>query len=349
MAALDFLAPGCDCPYEKALIGTPVPMPRKTVRIHYRRFLRGSEPAINASLAASVSASFRHQVGGIPLSDDVRLRTYEDADHGTIILNGLNPLKSGDVFGEFVRIDPTANISLLVQNGKSAAELEVREMAKPNDAEVLKGMSFFLIRGDHVLVIEQDLTSSMMERYLRWLLCERCTIAQRNVPLKLIPKLFLDEKVENLRDVSLVRLKPAPMQPPGFDFDDADTTIHSEKGVSATTSIMAILRAANFDTALIDTLMRRSGASLQLNLDITLKAGRSRFKLEGEEAMAMLRHVPEDDLIVLGDGVRKNRGKLERLGDQVDVERKGNEIDRKDAWRALQEAAARYRDAGLIE
>lgn len=86
-----------------------------------------------------------------------------------------------------------------------------------------------------------------------------------------------------------------------------------------------------------------------MSLDITLKSGRNRYKLEGEDAMAMLRHVPEDDLIALGDGVRKNRRKLERLGDRVDIEQKGNVLDRKDAWRALQEAAAKYRDAGLIE
>lgn len=324
-------------------------MPRKTTRIHYRRLLRGSEPAIAASLAASVGASFKHQIEGVAVSDDVRLRTYADPDHGTIILNGRLPTSSGDIFGELVRFDPTANISLLYQNGQTAAELEVRDMVKPNDAEVLKGMSFFLIRGDHVLVIEQDLTSAMLERYMRWLLCEQCPIAQRNVQLKLIPKLFLDDQVDKLKDVSLVRLKPAPLQPPGLDFEDPDETIHTEKRVSASTNILAILRAANFDTALIENLMQRDGASLQLNLDITLKAGRNRYKLEGEQAMSMLRHVPEDDLIILGDGVRKNRGRLERLGDQVDIERKGNVLDRKDAWRALQEAASRYRDAGLIE
>jgi len=322
-------------------------MPSKRVRIHYRRFFRGGEPVVSETLAEAVAKALAHKVDGQELHGDVRLRTYEDIDHGSVVLNGRFLPANGDVYGELVRFDPNTNIPLLVQNSASTAELEIREAVKPNDAEVLQGMTFFMIRKDHVLVVEQGLTNPIFERYLRWLLCERTPVAQRNARVPLIPKLFLDENVEGLKDVKLIRLRPAPLQVDTL-FDGDRTEVHSQD-VEPTTSVLSILRAANFDTAVLEDMMRSHGAALELNLSITLKAGRSTLKMQGEEAVALLRNVPEDDLIVIGDGIRKNRGVLERLSEQVDIERKGNILVRKEAWTALSKAAASYRDAGLIE
>lgn len=322
-------------------------MQSKRVRIHYRRFFRGGEPVVSEPLSEAVAKALAHKVDGQDLYGDVRLRTYEDVDHGSVVLNGRFLPANGDVYGELVRFDPNTNIPLLVQNSASTAELEIREAVKPNDAEVLQGMTFFMIRKDHVLVVDQGLTNPIFERYLRWLLCERTPVAQRNARVPLIPKLFLDEEVEGLRDVKLIRLRPAPLQVDTL-FDGARTEVHSQD-VEPTTSVLSILRAANFDTAVIEDMMRSHGAAVELNLSITLKAGRSTLKMQGEEAVALLRNVPEDDLIVIGDGIRKNRGVLERLSEQVDIERKGNILVRKEAWSALSKAAASYRDAGLIE
>lgn len=323
-------------------------MPSKRVRIHYRRFFRGGDPAISDPLSVAVASALSHKVEGTELDADVRLRTCQDVDYGSVILNGRFRAANGDVYGELVRFDPETNIPLLVQNSASAAELEIREAVKPNDAEVLQGMTFFMIRKDHVLVVEQGLTNPIFERYLRWLLCEQTPVAHRNTRMPLIPKLFLDEEVDGLRDVKMVRLRPAPLQAGRFPFGEARTELHS-RDLEPTTDVLGILKAANFDTAVIEDIMRQHGAAVELNLSVTLKAGRSTLKMQGEEAVALLRNVPEDDLIVIGEGIRKNRGVLERLSEQVDIERKGNILVRKDAWDALRKAAASYRNAGLIE
>lgn len=323
-------------------------MPSKRVRIHYRRFFRGVDPVVTEPLSTAVANALSHRVDGVELDTDVRMRTCQDVDYGSVILNGRFRAANGDVFGELVRFDPETNIPLLVQNSTSTAELEIREAVKPNDAEVLQGMTFFLIRKDHVLVVEQGLTNPVFERYLRWLLCERTPVATRYARIPLIPKLFLDEEIDGLRDVKMVRLRPAPLQAGMLPFEEGRTEVHSSD-VEPTTDVLSILRAANFDTAVIEDMMRQHGAAVELNLSITLKAGRSTLKMQGEEAVALLRNVPEDDLIVIGDGIRRNRGVLERLSEQVDIERKGNILVRKDAWAALQKAAASYRDAGLIE
>lgn len=322
-------------------------MPRKKVRIGYRRLLRGAEPIITDSLSASIQAALRFEIEGVRVNDAQKLRSYQDPDYGTLLLNGRLPAANGDVYGEFVRFDPQANIPLLMQNAGSAGELEIREMGKPNDAEFLNGMSFFLIRGDHVFVIDQDFSNPMMERYIRWLLNTLCPVAERDARLPLVPKLALRDRPERMPNVETFEVKPPPLRPPGFEFEDDEDPVRVERR-TLMTDIMGILRAANIDTARIDTLMREKGASVQLNMEIIFKSGRKKLKLDGNEALALVRDVPDADLVLHGDGMRRNRGVLERLGDQADIEQKGNILDRRDAWRALKETADKYEDDGLI-
>lgn len=322
-------------------------MPTKRVRVHYRRYHRGSEPALVEPLSTVVGAALDQKVDGVRLDDDVGLRTYVDPDYGSIILNGRFRGANGDVYGELVRFDPETNIPLLMQNSGSRAELEVRELVKPNDAEVLRGMTFFLIREDHVLVVEQDLGNTAMERYLRWLACERTTLVRGNARIALIPRLFLGDELDVVPDVRMIRLKPGPTHLDELNLG-RKTTVEGSIDVEPATDVLGILRAANFDTTVIERIMRDHAASVEMSLTVVLKAGRSTVKVEGGDAMSLLRNVPEDDLILMGDGIRRNRGVYERLSNQVMVERRGDILDRKDAWRALRDAAETYRNAGLI-
>ena len=320
----------------------------KRVRVHYRRFYRGAEPAIDRSLSDCLSRSLKHSVDGICIDDEVKLRTFIDKDQGSILLNGRFVSKSGDVYGELVHFHPDTNIPLLMQNSESSAELEIRELDKPNNAEVLRGINYFMIRGDHVLSIEQSLTNVSCERYFKWLLCEQTAIAVRNQRIQLIPQALLDDSAELLKEVGSIKLHPSPVQANEFYFSE-QTELNSKKTTDTGTNILGILRAAAFDTSVIERISAENNASIEINLSLTLRVGRTPLKLKGEEAVALLRNVPEEDLTLRGDGIQKKRGVFERLSLLFDVERKGNLLDRKGAWSALREAATKYRDAGLIE
>jgi hypothetical protein len=324
-------------------------MPSKQVRVHYRHYHRGSAPCVDAALSTAVSAALDHTINGVELDADVRLRTYVDPDYGSVILNGRFRAKNGDVYGELVRFDPETNIPLLMQNSAARDELEVRELVKPNDAEILRGMSFFLLSGDHAIVIEQDLSNSVMERYVRWLLDTQTGLSQNSARVQLIPKLFLTDQLDQMPNVRMIRLKPGRLRADELEFGSDKTTFSSALDIEPTTNVLSILKAAHFDTAVIERLLRDSGSVLEMNLTVTMKTGTKTLKMTGEDAVSLLRNVPEDDLILIGDGVRRNRGVYEHLSAQVSVERRGNILDRKDAWKALSEAARSYRNAGLIE
>lgn len=323
-------------------------MPFKRVRIHYRRFYPTSEPAIDGPLSAAVLAALRKPVDGIILDQDVSLRTYTDGDYGNVVLNGRFLPPSGDVYGEMVRVDPEANITLLVQGSADRSEFEVRTADKPNGTEILRGMSFFLIRGDHVLTIEQELTNPIFERYLRWLLCTQAAVARKDARMQLVPQVFLDHGQQMLRTVRSITFKPPKLK--ADELQLGHRTYKTMMGLpGAAVDILEVLKAAHFNTSEIERLAAENNAAVQIQLNVSLKSGRENVQIQGEEALSLLRNVPEEDLILQGNGARKNRGIIERLSVLKDVERKGNILDRNDAWRALREAAAAYRDAGLIE
>jgi hypothetical protein len=323
-------------------------MPTKRVRVHYRRFHRSSEPLIAGTLSTSVAEALQHQVDGVALDAAAKLRTCLDLDHGSILLNGRKATKSGDVYGELVRFREDTHIPLLMQNAANVAELEVRELVKPNDAEVLRGMSFFLIRGDHVLIVEQDLTTGVLERYLSWLLCERTQVAAKNGRVQLLREVLLDDSAHILKDVNSINLRPPPVSLNDLKFDSESSSSARATGESPT-DVWGVLKAAHFDTGVIEKIAGDYGATIEINLSVSLKSGRKKLTLKGDEALAMLRHIPDEELVLKGSGMQRNRGRLERLSVEADIEHKGNILIRNEAWRALQTAATSYRSAGLIE
>ncbi|MBZ6079187.1 hypothetical protein [Microvirga puerhi] len=323
-------------------------MPTKRVRVHYRRFHRSSEPLIAETLSLSVAQALQHKVDGVPLDTAAKLRTYPDPDYGSILLNGRKATRTGDVYGELVRFREDTHIPLLMQNASNVAELEVRELVKPNDAEVLRGMSFFLIRGDHVLIVEQDLTTSVLERYLYWLLCERTQIATRNGKVQLLREVLLDDSAHILKDVNSINLRPPPVSLDDLRLDPEGSFSVRATGESPT-DVWGVLQAAHFDTGVIEKIAGDYGATIEINLSVSLKTGRKKLTLKGDEALAMLRHIPDEELVLKGSGMQRNRGRLERLSVEADIEHRGNILIRSEAWRALQTAATSYRDAGLIE
>jgi hypothetical protein len=115
------------------------------------------------------------------------------------------------------------------------------------------------------------------------------------------------------------------------------------------TDVWNILKAAHFDTGVIEQIASEHSATVEINLSVLLKSGRRNLTLKGDEALAMLRHIPDEELILKGNGMQKNRGRLERLSLEANIEHKGNILLRNEAWQALQSAASTYKNAGFIE
>jgi len=190
-----------------------------------------------------------------------------------------------------------------------------------------------MLRGDHILMIDQDLSFGYVERYLRWLIFTQSRVLANDARIQLIPQVFFDGQNGQLKQVESIKLQPPAA---GADMLPSVAAGHrSLDGEVSETNVFAVLKAANFATTVLDRITNQDGGAVKVTINVEFKAGRSRHVISGDDAVALLRDVPEEELTVKGPGAQRRRGKLERLVEQVDVEQKLRTLDRKDAWHKL--------------
>lgn len=297
-------------------------------------------------MSENATQALRSDVQGEPLLGNVALRRYEDVDGASIVLNGNLLASNGDVFGELLRYNPDTNIPLVFQSEGRIAELTLGEAERPNGADYLKGMLFFMLRGDHAFIIERELSIGALERYLRWLIFTLTKVGDRDARVRLVPRALLDDEAALLKAVSRIVVSPPPSIPNMLmDSSTAKELLGDRGGID----IVEVLRAAHFDTAVLDRLAGADDTAVKVTINVEFKSGRRKRTISGDDALALLRDVPEEELIIDGDGVQKNRGSLQRLTLKASVEQKGNVLERKSVFGALNDAAARYRKDGVIE
>lgn len=318
-------------------------MTRKQVTIHYRRFYRNKQTPFTDQLSETVALALQHENESGKFVGKVARRIYREQDDGRVLLlNGVLPTPKQVVFGELLSYDPDANIPLLMHGAEDAAELEVRQGTKPNDAEFLRGVMFFMLRGDHLFMIDQDLGTPALERYIRWILAT-ATATTKDDRIQFIPSLLLGESTE-LKRVKSIRLEPRPHGSDLFAPDQSEALNTLEE--TSKTNILDILKAAKFESTVLSRLLEDQNLAVKLKLTLEFRQGRTQMSLDGQDALALLRHVDEEDLVVIGETAMKRRGKLERPKVTAHIEQKGNMLDRADAWKALEGAYDTYKKNG---
>lgn len=321
-------------------------LPTIKVQVHYRRLYRPSSCSIPSPLADGITKALRSTIDGVEIYSNPRLRTFTDSDGSTLILNGRLITTNGLVFGELIRLSANADIPLLMSTATADGELEIKSATKPNDAEFVSGMCFFLISGDSVLLVERDLGFPALESYSRWLLCTKTSIAGRDERVRLIPSTLLDPQHHPIKSVRSVKVSPPHLQYGGMV--EAELNSHASGG-SRGRGVLDILKAALLDPGEVEKIALRHNVSVDVSVQILFRQGRNVVSVNGEEASALLRNIPEEDLIVEGEHSRKNRGQLERLKKPVTVERKGNILDRGNVWSRLAEIESEYKMNGLLD
>lgn len=321
-------------------------MNRKMVTVHYRRFYRNRQTPFEEPLSTVVGIALSHENDEGAFLTKVARRVFREQEEGRVLLlNGIFIAKSGAIYGELLGYDPDANIPLLMHGAEDASELDIRQAAKPNDAEFLRGVVFFLLSGDHLVMIDQDIAAPSLEKYVRWLLAT-ATQTTRDDRVQFVPSVLLSETAE-LKKVKQIRLEPHNHGASLFE-DDASSAFDSREG-TLRTDVLGILKAAKFESTVLARLVEDQNLAVKLKLTLEFRNGRSPATIEGSDALALLRHVDEDDLVVEGDTARKRRGKLERPKVSEYVERRENGLfDRADAWRALERALQAYKASGYL-
>lgn len=320
-------------------------MARRQVTIHYRRLYRHGQIQFAEPLSAVIGKALMHKDDrGLFVEKVVRRGWRAQIDGRVFVLNGVFPAQSGTIFGELLSYDPNAQIPLLMHGAEDASELEIQHAPKPNNADLLRGALFFLITGDHLIFIDQDLTPAALEGYVRWMLAtETPTIKDERI--QFVPSILLDNDAEPLKKVKVIKLEPHPH---GNNLLDGATEVDNGETTSPA-NIIEILRAAHFDTAVLSRLQKEENLAVKLKLSVEFKRGRNQASLDASDVIPLLRNIDEEDLIVIGEAAMKRRGKVERPNVSEFVERKENGFfERKAAWQALERAMKTYRENGFL-
>jgi len=148
--------------------------------VHYREFEHQDTSKATKSLEDLARDSL-NTVGPAGFqkweSIEERLLELKDGTGMDLVLNRVADLNSA-VFGEMCLIHPDAMQALLEMNTKkqklsaiTIAEIyALTEKAAPKGSRYVKGLTYFLIVGNHLFFIRtQSLTYSHIERYIAWL------------------------------------------------------------------------------------------------------------------------------------------------------------------------------------
>ena len=192
---------------------------RKPVTIHYRKFHRDGS-YLNVSLEAMIRAAMDTQVDGRRLRSSYALRVQQAGDDSYFV-NVYND-KAADgsplVFGDVIHFTK-GHLQALFQVSDAAAEMAaVQQMPAPALSEYVHSQMFWMVKGDHVFVIQStSLKTEQWESYLKWLLSKQTQQLQPNLQVILAAKFSREMDGGDLDDIQEIVVggiaQPAPVEP----------------------------------------------------------------------------------------------------------------------------------------
>ena len=182
---------------------------RKKVTVQYRKLDDSPGAFGGETLQEAIALCLKQPNGTGVLGDNPAQRHYKDAAYGTLVLNYIDDTPMY-FFGELVRFDPGADLPLL-QLAAGVKAYNLTQAKPPDGHEPLRGVLYFMVIGNHVVLIEADVSSSRAERYLTWLLTEATTVVPKGAHVILLAELTSAGGAMQLSQVEEVVFKPRPI------------------------------------------------------------------------------------------------------------------------------------------
>lgn len=322
---------------------------RKKVTVQYRKLDDISNAFGAKTLQQAASAALKESRGGVVIGDDPQQRQFTDTGYGTLVLNFIDDRKEY-FFGEIVRFEPGADLPLL-QLGSGVKAYNLTQAKAPDGHEPLRGVLYFMAIGNHVVLVEADVSTARAERYLTWLLSGATQILGSGGHVILVAELTAAGGGMQLSTVDEVVFKPRPVAPePSAEGAGTlvPTTETATRGV-AETNAFEVLKAAGMDEADIRKFAAND-TQIEVTLQIRFKGARRRREaLSIEDTNRLLRNIPDDELTLKGPGGRQKDGKIEKLSYPANVETVGSLLKPTDVARALLEGYKSFVANGYIE
>ena len=323
---------------------------RKKVTVQYRKLDDIVGAFGSQTLQQALSACLKQPRDQGVLGDMPAHRQYKDDIYGTLVLNYIDE-RPDYFFGELVRFEPGADLPLLqLETGVKAYNLT--QAKAPDGHEPLRGVLYFMAIGNHVVLIEADVSSARAERYLSWLLAEATTTLKSGTHVILLAELTASGGAMQLSNVEEVVFRPKPFTSQSTDAPAQEQMVSTietaTKGV-AETNTLEVLKAAGMDEADIQKFATND-TQIEVTLQIRFKGQRRRRQsLSIDDTNRLLRNIPDDELTLKGRGGRQKNGKIEKLAYPANIETVGSLLKTTDVARALYEGYKSFVSNGYID
>jgi hypothetical protein len=176
---------------------------RKTVTLRYRKFEDPVNAAAGMTLEQAIRDAMATPIDGTRLSRRWRLRQWRNPDDDTETMF-TNHFRDGRnyLFADLIAYTE-GRAQAMLEEEENSAEAAIETFAAPARRQFVSSMMFWLVTGNHVIVLQQGgLRSAELELYLTWLLAHRTSVCRRQLQVILTDHLQLGRpQLDDVRTV----------------------------------------------------------------------------------------------------------------------------------------------------
>lgn len=359
--------------------GDNVATERKPVTIHYRKLERTTEDYPSLSLEELIKSAMQEVVDGRQLKKSYVQRVQPAGEDNFFVNTYYESAVDGTplVFGDVIHFTKGHLQALFGVADASAPAAPVQQMPAPALSEYVHSQMFWMVKGDHVFVIQSiSLKTEQWENYLKWLLSTQTAKLQAHLPVILAAKFSREMGGGDLNDIQEIVVggiatpPAAPTEVPLADTATPEQLVEREittaGGLDANrrtswAQAREILKTLLGGDANVSKFMSAVPADADLRVEVhigykTRKRQVSRVALRQLETG--LRNLPDSQLRVKSKGASRAADGSIRLhydasvrlikAKHGEVEKIGSLIDPADALRAMLEAYNNFVSNGKI-
>lgn len=344
---------------------------RKPVTIHYRRYVRDNDaPTLEMMIHRAMNA--RCETLGAAVRDRYTLRIQTvGADNFLANIFDDSGAENEDqpvAFGDVVHFTKGHMQAVLEMTDHTLPQLAVAQMAAPERSEYVHSQMFWLVKGDHVFVIQStSLQTEALERYLAWLLSQRVPGWEGNVTLAAkFDSAVVGGDLGDIKEIVIGGALSGPQAPSEEDGTAAHQSTQTQvREITSTSDVMSrvssgqemvrgVLEALlNHDSAAADRVLESVPSDAELHVQVHIGYKTRRRKVDRAPLRNLevgLRHIPDSQLSVLSQGSKTSPDGSVRLHHNASVrliksgngdsEIIGSLLDPRDVLRAMWQAYA---------
>lgn len=313
---------------------------RRDISIQYRRLEGAILPTQNLSLFAAIAKAMDHESGGRSFRSDWRLRDHQSAEDECLIMNWF--VEDEPYFiGEIVAVEPEGLLTAARRSVSTGAFFEVAQIESSEGAEPYLGAVYFLVRDNHVLVVDDGISKKRVDEYLQWLLNDATKVTD-NVPIRLTPRVHVEDPRAHSAGATTIQVNPKPFAPP---VGSEHQLLHKESGNAA----IDVLRAIGFEPYRdFDRLVSEGGdASIVLEIKLKFRGMKSLLPATLVSLDGLAAAFDEDEISLHGEQ-GSVKGHLVSAHFKANVRIENGQIHKDDIRQAFGEAWDDFVARGLI-